>query len=165
MFINIDKLFTSNMRSQTSLDGQKSFVDMSPKEKVEFCQEQIKRKSYPEKCLEAQQKEIEEGIAEPFGNGIIRRQEGVDGKGYRFSNPMRYAFYDVLWQKVSNHYLIQQRERIRNLRMVGGVKPMSGPYPIEILDADRTEESIDQRCLEILKERVGHEANLKYKIS
>lgn len=161
MFINFDKLFTSKMVSQTSLDERKSFVDMSPKEKAQFCQEQI-RKSYPEKCLEAQQKEIEEGIAEPFGNGIIERREDFNGKGYRFSNPMHYAIYDVYWRKVSDHYLIQEQSRIRNLRMVGGVKPMQGPYPVEILEGDRSEESIDQRCLEILKERVGHEAKSKY---
>lgn len=149
------------MVSQTS-SSEKSFVDMSPEEKVKFCQEHLKHKSYPEKCLEVQQKEIEEGTAEPFGNGMIKRREEFDGKGYRFSNPMHYAVYDVYWQKISNHYLIQEQSRIRNLRMVGGVKPMSGPYSVEILDTDRSEESIDQRCLGILKEKVSTGANLKY---
>ncbi|MBI4980465.1 hypothetical protein HZC30_02810 [Candidatus Woesearchaeota archaeon] len=151
------------MVSQTSLD-QKSFMEMSPTEKVQFCEEHIKHKSYAESCLESQLKDIEAGTAEPFGNGIIRRYEGVEGKGYRFSNPTGYAIYDILWQKVSDHYLIQQQERIRNLRMKGGVKPMMGPYPVEILEGDLTEGSIDQRCLEILKKNVDREANSKYTI-
>jgi hypothetical protein len=162
MFINFRRLSTSKMVSQTHWDG-KSFMEMTPEEKAQFCQKQIK-KSYPQIIQEAQQKEIEEGTAEPFGNGIIRRYEGFEGKGYRFSNPMGYAIYDILWQKVSDHYLIQQRERIRNLRGDGGVKPIMGPYPVEILDGDLKEESIDQRCLEILKEKVSIEAKSNYSI-
>ena len=81
---------------------------------------------------------------------------GLQGEGWRFSDNLNYAFIDVYWQKVSNHYLIQQRDRRRNLVMSrgGGLKPISGPYPIEILDPETSTDFVTQRCLEILRREV-----------
>lgn len=104
---------------------------------------------------------------EMYGNGIIRRLEGnygkgEPGKGYRFSNEFGYALYDVYWQKISNHYLIQEQSRRRQLlwSKAKGIKPMFGPFPVEILEPETSEDSVDKRCLEILKNRVELEARV-----
>lgn len=111
--------------------------------------------------LESVEKKLEEevstGVAQQFGNGVIRRvDEGQFRKGYRFENVSRYAFYDVYWSRVSDHFLIQEQYRARNTnwRISTQPKPIFGPIPLEILDSDSSEDSIDQRCLQLLKDRV-----------
>ena len=63
----------------------------------------------------SQKKAVQRGSVDRFGNGIIERLDRTlkeilsiphDAKGYRFSNSEDYAFYDVYWQRVSDHYLI-----------------------------------------------------------
>ena len=111
-------------------------------------------------------KELQEGRAEKFGNGIIERLEGdwqrwEPGRGYRFENVEGYAFYDVYWKKISGHYLIQEQSRRRQIISHREPKPIMGPIPLEILEGDRSEESVDQRCLAVLKSIISREAHRK----
>lgn len=102
---------------------------------------------------------------ESTNKGLIERLDnnylGVHGKGYRFSDNTSYAFIEVYWKKVSNHYLIQTRERMNNLRLIKGIaytgQPIYGPHVVEILEPETSENTVDQRCLEILKEKIKSE--------
>ena len=86
--------------------------------------------------------------------GQIERLDEDMIKGYRFKDNLHYAFIDVYWQKVSDHYLIQTREKFKRHswgEKSSGPKPIYGPFPIEILKPETSEEIADQRCLEILR--------------
>lgn len=86
--------------------------------------------------------------------GQIKILEEGGRKGYRYSEGGEYyewAFIDVYWQKVSDHYLIEKRERHhQNVRRFP-LKDIFGPFHVEILEPETNEEAVDQRCLEILK--------------
>ncbi len=74
--------------------------------------------------------------------------------GYRFHDNFHYAFVDVYWQKVSGHYLILTRDRFKQHFKNRPIKPINGPYAIEILEPETSEEAVERRCLEILKEKI-----------
>ncbi len=74
--------------------------------------------------------------------------------GYRFHDNFHYAFIDVYWEKVSGHYLILTRDRFKQHFTSRPIKPINGPYAVEILKPETTEESVDRRCLEILKQKI-----------
>lgn len=80
----------------------------------------------------------------------LTRSDFCDKKGYRGTDA-KYAFYDVFWSMVSDHYLIQTECRFRDYTHRGIPKPILGPLALEILEGDLPESSIDARCLEILK--------------
>lgn len=89
--------------------------------------------------------------------GQIERLDEPARRGYRFTDNIEYAFIDVYWERVSNHYLIQTRERRRNLRKSRPnwqPKPIFGPHAIEILEPDMSEEYVDQKCLDILRREI-----------
>ncbi len=86
--------------------------------------------------------------------GKLERFDEAYRKGYRFSDARIYALYDVYWLKVSGYYLIQQRSRFRQHNRKLEIKNMNGPFPIEILEKASEEWHADQRCLDILIERI-----------
>ena len=66
-------------------------------------------------------------------------------KGYRVGQNI--PFYEIYWEQIAHqspHYLIQER-------MIKDKRLRSGPYPVEILGTDVSEEFLDGRCLQILK--------------
>lgn len=74
----------------------------------------------------------------------------ASGNGYRFSDQWRFAFYDIYWNRVSGHYLIQEAYRLKQLNLRWGIKPRNGPYALEILEPETSEEAVDRKCLERL---------------
>lgn len=69
-------------------------------------------------------------------------------KGYRVGQNI--PFYEIYWENIahqSSHYLIQEW-------MVKDKRLRSGPYPVEILESNVSEEFLDGRCLQILKDAI-----------
>lgn len=81
---------------------------------------------------------------------LDRSKVYTPGEGYRFYDGWIYAFYDVYWNRVSEHYLIQERYRLKQHNMKLGIKLLDGPNPVEILDPETSEETVNKRCLERL---------------
>ena len=81
---------------------------------------------------------------------LDRSQFHARGNGYRFHDEWEYAFYDVYWNKVSEHYLIQEAYRLKQHNMRLGIKPLTGPFSLEILEPETSEETVDRKCLEHL---------------
>lgn len=89
-----------------------------------------------------------------LAKGQIERLEGnqyLKEKGYRFKGE-ELPICDVYWRKISGHYLIQRESRNRG--PTGKFGHMYGPFPLEILESNISEQSADQRCLEILIEYI-----------
>ncbi len=82
----------------------------------------------------------------------IKQIEDYLGKGYRASNE-QYAFYDVCWRKVAGHYVIQEQHRLKQYNRKLSVKPISEPSIIDILELDIDEDSVDRRCLELVRSK------------
>lgn len=64
-------------------------------------------------------------------------------KGYRYGTPKE--FYEVFWQRVSDHYVIQEEWKDARKRDTS---------PLEIHALGIAGDSLDQRCLLLLKERL-----------
>lgn len=75
-------------------------------------------------------------------NPATREDEKRIHKGYRVGQGL--PCYDVYYENVADKYIIQER-------WINDRKVHSGPYIIEVHPQTATPPSLDQRCLEILK--------------
>lgn len=64
-------------------------------------------------------------------------------RGYRYGTPQEH--YDVFWTRRSDHYVIMEEWKDTRKR---------DPWPLEVHDLRATEQSLDQRCLLLLKEKL-----------
>ena len=85
------------------------------------------------------------------GAHIERLGDRKNSGGYKYSDDKNFAFFEVTWQNVSGHYLIQKRHRERQLVSRFPPKTVYGPYPVAILEPETEVNDVDERCLQILK--------------
>ncbi len=83
----------------------------------------------------------------------IEQTKQYGNGGYQVTGDEQYSFYAVYWQEIANHYVVQEQYRLRQHNRKLPTKPIDGPYVVGVLELDGGEESVDQRCLRIIREK------------
>lgn len=72
---------------------------------------------------------------------------GCSRTGYRYGSPKSHPkeFYDVFWERISNHYVILEEWKDAHKR---------DTWPLDVRELDQSEDSIDQLCLKLLQNKL-----------
>ena len=73
-----------------------------------------------------------------IGKGI-----SIPQKGYRYGTPKKH--YDLSWTIISEHYVITEELKTSRKR---------DTFPVEVYDLNVGEDSVDKRCLQLLKTKL-----------
>lgn len=81
---------------------------------------------------------------------IIQLGSNGGRKGYRYDiyggrySPLR-GFYEIFYEKISNHYIILEEWKDMSKR---------DTWPLEVYELEKSERSLEQRCLFLLREKL-----------